>query len=209
METLAGPIPGENFTSDTRNYPWHREPEYDDLDDALDYTFKRITSREVSLGMMTLAKNDVPLASIAQMYLMGGVGNGKWTPDYALLMAGPVTHVLSLMAKASKVKYRLGIEDAPIAYSDAFFEEMNSLSVKEEEAVGMMGDVMGMSLGEEGLEPPEMPTEPQGALPEPSGVPSTGLAGMAAQDPSMTQGMDQGMTGDPSVGMPETPDINV
>ena len=28
----SGPIPGENFTSDERNYPWHRPPEYTDTD---------------------------------------------------------------------------------------------------------------------------------------------------------------------------------
>ena len=31
----SGPIPGENFTSDERNYPWHRPPEYTDMDLSL------------------------------------------------------------------------------------------------------------------------------------------------------------------------------
>ena len=32
-----GPIPGENFTSETKNYPWHRPPEITDYDEALEF----------------------------------------------------------------------------------------------------------------------------------------------------------------------------
>ena len=31
-----GPIPGANFTSDERNWPWHRAPDITDTDEALE-----------------------------------------------------------------------------------------------------------------------------------------------------------------------------
>ena len=34
LKMFDAPIAGENFTSDTRNYPWHRPPEITDYDDG-------------------------------------------------------------------------------------------------------------------------------------------------------------------------------
>lgn len=205
MEILAGPIPGENFTSDTKNYPWHRAPEIDDLDEAIEYTAKKITARDASIQMMTLAKNDIPLTAIAQMFLMGGVMRGKWTPDYALLMAGPTVHILSLMAKASKVPFSLGIEEGPVSYTDAFYKAMKELDASEQAATEAMGGALEISLGGD----TEAPTEALAA----EGIPSTGFAGAAAQDPSMglTEGMPDGAPMGPDLGAEDqtpTEDIN-
>lgn len=185
MEIVAGPIPGENFTSDTKNYPWHRPPEFDDLDDAIEYASKKILSRDASLSMMTLAKNGVPLSSISQMFLMGGVMRGKWTPDYALLMAGPVSHILSLVAKASDIDFTLGIEDDPIMYSDGFFKTMEELDNEETSAVETMGGMLDASLG---------PSEGSPESVEDSQAPMGGFAGMAAGEAPMGQEMNSEIT---------------
>lgn len=191
MEVISAPIPGENYTSDTKNYPWHRPPEFEDLQEALDYTFKKVTDRETSASMMMLAKNEVPLTAIAQMYLMGGIMRGKWTVDYALLMAGPLVNTLSLMAKAGGIKHTLGIEDKPLEYTDAFFSKMKELDASEQQGSDMMGSMLSDSLSEDDL-------EAQGDGLEEGGIPSTGFAGMAAQgDPSAPM--------DPSMGDPNAP----
>lgn len=174
MEMIAGPIPGENYTSDTRNYPWHRAPEFDDLDEAIEYASKKILSRDASLSMMTLAKNGVPLSSVAQMFLMSGVMRGKWTVDYALLMAGPVVHILSLVAKASDITFSLGIEETPIMYSDGFFKAMAELDTEEEAAVSTMGGMLGSS-----IDTPDSPETPLEGSPAPVGQPPVGMGGFA------------------------------
>lgn len=196
MEMIAGPIPGENYTSDTRNYPWHRAPEFDDLDEAIEYASKKILSRDASLSMMTLAKNGVPLSSVAQMFLMSGVMRGKWTVDYALLMAGPVVHILSLVAKASDIKFKLGIEETPIMYSDGFFNAMKELDSEEEAAVSMVGGMLDSSIDtpDPVVDAPETPLgSPPGASGQP-GVPNTGFAGMATGGAPMapSEGMGTG-----------------
>ena len=176
MELLAGPIPGENFTSDTKNYPWHRPPEFDDLDKAIEYVSSKITKSNTSISLMALAKSGVPLVSLSQIILMQGMSRGKWSPDYALLMAGPVTHILSLMAKAGGFKYDLGIEEKGPLYTEAYFEEMVKLDAGEETATQAVGSVLGDTLEEGDL---EAPTEP--SLED--GPPTTGFMGMAAGEP--------------------------
>ena len=35
MQTPKAPIPGANYTSDTRNYPWHRPSDITTYDEAV------------------------------------------------------------------------------------------------------------------------------------------------------------------------------
>lgn len=146
MELLAGPIPGENFTSDIKNHPWHRPPEFDDLDMAIEYSAKKLTSQDASMSILTLLKNDVSVAAITDMYVTNGIMQGKWTVDYALLMAGPISEIIALLADGAKVKYRMGIEDTGPMFTNAFFEEMEELTEKEEVAGDISGKAVELSI---------------------------------------------------------------
>ena len=106
---LNGPIPGENFTSDTRNYPWHRPPEYDDLNDAILYSFKYLTKPRAASSLLAFLDNGYTIVEATTAYLISGIGSGKWTLDYALLMAGPIARIMELMAEAYDVDYELGL----------------------------------------------------------------------------------------------------
>src|SRR5690606_11728542 len=97
-----GPIPGENYTSNTKNFPWHRPPEFKNLDEAIELSAKRLTSNSVSI--LTMIESGVTIAQITEMYLTSGIGGGKWTLDQALLLAGPISHILVLMAKGYGLK---------------------------------------------------------------------------------------------------------
>ena len=38
-KNFDAPIPGENYTAETKNYPWHRPPDIVDYDEAIDFIF--------------------------------------------------------------------------------------------------------------------------------------------------------------------------
>lgn len=107
----GGPIPGANYTSDTKNYPWRQPPEFTDLDEALNYMGRKITQFKVANGILTMAELGLPLYKIASMILLIGMGEGKWTADYMLLMAGPVTRMIELICIGFEVEYDVGIDD--------------------------------------------------------------------------------------------------
>lgn len=111
---LDGPIPGENYTSDTKNYPWHRPPEYKDIDKAMDAVGKRLLKRKSAMGILSMIEGGVDIATITQMFLMSGVGAGKWTVDFAILLAGPTARLIELMAKGYEIEYNLGIDEEDI-----------------------------------------------------------------------------------------------
>jgi len=122
-----GPIPGENFTSDTKNYPWHQPPEFVDLGKALDKLSMKLTDKKTVNSLVTTMEMGFPLVSVAQLILMEGVGQGKWTVDLALLMAGPTTKILQIIADNFEIEYDLGLDDEDDTPSGTFLKGLNEL----------------------------------------------------------------------------------
>lgn len=133
--TMDGPIPGENYTSDTKNYPWHRPPEYTDMDSAIEASFKKLTDENAANGILTMLEMGATVASLTETFLMSGIGAGKWTPDFAILMAGPVSHIIYLMAKGYDIDCDLGIEEKSKAPTTAFFKAVKKDKSKVADAV--------------------------------------------------------------------------
>lgn len=130
---LDGPIPGENFTSDTKNYPWHRPPEHTDLDSAIEASFKKLTDEDNSVGLLTMIEMGVDIATLTDMFVTAGIGAGKWTPDFAILLAGPVSHIIYLMAKGYGLDCDLGIYDRKKPLTKSFFEAHQKINAKKAE----------------------------------------------------------------------------
>lgn len=106
-----GPIPGENYTSDTRNYPWHRPPEITDMDKAIEASIKQLSTTKGSYGLLNTLQAGVTIVQAADMFVTSGIGQGKWTPDFAILLAGPVAKMMEIMAKDAGIKYNMGLDD--------------------------------------------------------------------------------------------------
>jgi hypothetical protein len=134
-----GPIPGENYTSDTRNYPWHRPPEITDYDEALEYTAKEFKKPNAMIGLETMLTNGITVATMTDFFLTRNIGLGKWTVDFALIIAGPVAKTIELIAVQAGYDYEMGIE------------EQITVPTKE-----MVADLVSMIDGDEEVEE-EMP----------------------------------------------------
>jgi len=110
LTPMDGPIPGENFTSDTRNYPWHRPPELTDLNKAIEASIKQMTKKQAAFGLLTALEAGVTVSQAARAFVISGISSGKWTPDFAILLVGPVARIIQTMAKGYGIKAELGID---------------------------------------------------------------------------------------------------
>lgn len=135
---MSGPIPGENYTSDTKNYPWHRPPEITDFDKAVEASAKQLMSDEGAQGIVTLLESGMDIATLTDMFVTSGIGAGKWTPDFAILLAGPVSHIIYLMAKGQDIDADLGIERAKNPYTKVFFDEVKMQENKVKQVEEML-----------------------------------------------------------------------
>lgn len=112
MELKAdAPIPGENYMSDTRNYPWHRPPEITDYDVAVDYLIDRLAEPQQSELIYSLIELKQPLTSIVAGLMLQSIGRGKFGIDLAILVAGPVYRYLQIIADQNDLTYETGLED--------------------------------------------------------------------------------------------------
>jgi hypothetical protein len=133
LNPFDGPIPGANYTSDTKNYPWHRPPEVSDLDDAIELFSKKITDEEVLPKVITMMEIGLPVVRVADIIVTGGIMAGKWTPDIAIMMAGPATHLLMILGKGYGIKkLNTGLDRPKSKFpTKVFFEEMKKYNEQQ------------------------------------------------------------------------------
>lgn len=168
MPVNAGPIPGENYTSDTKNYPWHRPPEVTSIDQGVELAAKQLMSDDKASGLLTMLQAGLPISTATDIFVTSGIGAGKWTPDFAILLAGPVSHIIQLMAQAEGIDADLGI-DLPkntktISYLNAVKDDQEGISAvykalddpevighMEQKVTGIMGAAQQMSQPQESM----------------------------------------------------------
>lgn len=187
---VNGPIPGENYTTDTKNFPWHRPPQYTHPDDAIEYAIKWILDDERSDGYMTMLEIGWSIVDVTQMFIMNGVGKGLWTFDMGLIIAGPVSHLLVIMARGYDIDFDLGIKKEDTAKTANLFKQMS----KDNEAiVSALNQVLDPEDNDddeeiEGGEDQQTQPSPE-PTPEAAQAPQTGLGGAPAPSGAPEQGM--------------------
>lgn len=143
---LDGPIPGENFTSDTKNYPWHRPPEFTELDEAIDYVSKVMTNDSGSEAIISMLEMGMSVVMVSDIVITKGISTGKWTPDLGLILAGPVAHIIVIMAREYGIDYDLGVETRKSTPTSAFFREAKKIDKKKAAEAGEAGAEVGETL---------------------------------------------------------------
>lgn len=108
---IDGPIPGENFTADTRNYPWHRAPDLVDYDEAVEYVVTQLSNTRTFSTAMTMLKAGVSLTGVVSTFNMINISNGKYPIDVSLLISGPIARYIQLLAKQNGITPEIGDED--------------------------------------------------------------------------------------------------
>jgi hypothetical protein len=158
---MDGPIPGENYTSDTRNYPWHRPPDIVDHDEAVEYVVSQLSQPRTFSTALTLLEAGASLTGVVSTINMINIGEGKYPIDLSLLIAGPIARYLQILAKQNGITADIGNEDedeymtlprmkalAGIMDEESGEEPMTDVPAEStEQAVeGMSGGLMGMPL---------------------------------------------------------------
>ena len=108
---VDAPIPGANMTADTRNYPWHRPPEYTDYDEAVQYLIGKVSEPDQHDLVMSLVELKLDVTSAVTAMLLQAVSKGKIAIDLAILVAGPVVRYIDIMAKDAGLSPKLIVED--------------------------------------------------------------------------------------------------
>lgn len=108
---LDGPIPGENYTADTRNYPWHRPPQFAGYDESVAALLDRLNSEKEGELIYSLLELEVPVYLITSNFLMRHIMRGVIAIDVAILAAGPIARMIEIIAKNNGQKANMTTQD--------------------------------------------------------------------------------------------------
>ena len=137
---FEGPIPGENFLTDTKNYPWHRPPDLVDYDETVSYMLSKIDEPEQIELVFAMLGIDAKVTTVVSTLLLQAISKGKFTIDMAMLIAGPLARYIEIQAKNAGVKYDMGLEnkDRIVLTPTLLKASLGILEQPEEESLEIM-----------------------------------------------------------------------
>lgn len=98
-----GPVPGQSLTQPKGNRPYEKPPQFTDPDKAMEFLFNRLTQLDTATQVVGMLKAGAPITVITSTLLMHGFSEGRWTPDVALLLAGPLSVLIRKIGELGKV----------------------------------------------------------------------------------------------------------
>ncbi len=150
-DPFDGPIPGANYTSDTKNYPWHRPPQYTEWDEALEFVMTSVTDKKAANSIMGFFDLGATVADITDMIITAGIGGGRWSPDFGILLAGPISHIILILARGYDVEFEMGL-DVDFGPTPSFFQSINEdRDMEEVEETDDMQEGAGEAAPSEGF----------------------------------------------------------
>ena len=143
-----GPIPGENFTSDTKNYPWHRPPTHTSYDDVVGAIIQNLNKPEKTSFVLALLETGETILDVVTGLTRIGVANGRMSIDMGILAAGPMARMIEVIAEKAEIDFQRGWEQEPRLITAEMLRARGG-KVNEAEADT---DVLNSSVSEEALE---------------------------------------------------------
>jgi hypothetical protein len=170
-----GPIPGENFTSDVRNYPWHRPPDNTDYVQIVDRAIHKLNEPERTAFTIALLETGETIVDIVTGMTRIGVARGKMSIDMAILAAGPIARMIETIAEKAGIDYERGWEQEPRIVTAELLRAMGAkagedvdTSILEDTADVAQDDaeMMGLMAQGEDEAPADVQSEMLGDTPE-------------------------------------------
>lgn len=147
---LDTPIPGMSLTHELGARPWQNPPQYNTVEEVLEYYVPRLSSDEVSGQLLDVLEMGVPVTTIADTMQTAGVMEGKHTLDVGMLVLPALIEIIMLIADTAEIEYESGLEKPDSIRGSLvdkavhkFKEEQKSdePEVKEEEATEVVEDM--------------------------------------------------------------------
>jgi hypothetical protein len=145
-----GPIPGENFTSDTKNYPWHRPPAYSSYPDVVDKAIKNLNKPERTAFVIALLESNETIVDIVTGLIRIAVAQGRITIDMGILAAGPMARMIEVIAEKAEIEYDRGWQQEPRLVTSEMFKAMGSRVDEENADMSIFGKAEEPSEEDEG-----------------------------------------------------------
>jgi hypothetical protein len=105
---IDAPIPGQSLTAELGNRPWQKPPQYNTVEEALEYYIPRLTDPDMLDDLFDVMETGIPLTTIANALQSAGVMEGKHTIDVGILIMPVLIETMAYLAEESDIEYTMG-----------------------------------------------------------------------------------------------------
>ena len=129
------PIAGMSLTHELGARPWQTPPQYETVEEAMDFYLSRIGSDKLMYNVLSVVDNGVSIPTIAETLTLSGVMEGKHSIDTAVLVNPIVTEYIEGLADNAGIKYTMDTQES---YIDMDITEADLNKVEQELIEGGM-----------------------------------------------------------------------
>lgn len=108
---LDAPVAGMSLTAELGARPWQKPPQYNTVDQAVDYYVTRLNSNEASEQVVDILEMGVSASKLANIIQLGSVMEGVHSIDVGVLVTPVIIEFIKLIGDSSNVKYKSGEEE--------------------------------------------------------------------------------------------------
>ena len=140
---IDAPIPGQSLTAPMNGRPWLKPPQYNTVEETLDYYTTKIMDREFIPELLTIIELGVPLTTIANSFQLASVMEGKHTVDVGILVIPVLVEMMMAIAEANDVEYVSGMDrekekdlsnaEIALAKKKGLFDKKANIPLKQEQ----------------------------------------------------------------------------
>lgn len=134
MPKFDGPIPGENYTADVKNFPWHRPPSNPDYVSTVEDALKRVVRPQTTGFVEAALSSGDSVVDVVTGLLRIGVSKGYYSIDNAVLAAGPLAKMIELIGDELNVDYRKEWDEDPFILTSELIKTYTGMGTKEKGA---------------------------------------------------------------------------
>ena len=138
--SFDAPIPGMSLTHELGARPWQQPAQFPDVDSAIEYYMRRMTSEEFIEQLIDILEMGVPVTTVANTLQLSSVMEGKHTVDVGMLVVPLLMEMMMMLAESAGIEYDSGLEDPEknktrktllAKYAVQYQRELNKIDIDE------------------------------------------------------------------------------
>ena len=97
--------PGISWTAPEKSQPWLNPPRFTSIPEIAEAYISMLASKEMANDLLDSLETGVPIASLAETFMLSGVYAGQHTIDAGILVIPVIIEMLKTIAKVNKIKF--------------------------------------------------------------------------------------------------------
>jgi hypothetical protein len=110
-DAFKSQIPGISWTVPPKTYAWQKPPKFASIAEVAQDYITRLSNKEALDDLLDTIDNGMPIATIAESIMLGGVSAGVHTIDAGILVTPVIIEMLKTAAEVEGVDYVMFLEE--------------------------------------------------------------------------------------------------